>query len=264
VGKKSILQEIASYKREEIKIQQREWPISVLERKSAFSNATFSLKNKLLKQRSPQVIAEFKRRSPSKGFFKREYDLKKILSNYQDSGAVAISILTDTNFFSGSLDDLTLARRSVALPLLRKDFVVDDYQIYQAKAFGADMILLIAAILSKEEIIKFSKIAKSLALEVLLEIHSRQELEQSLTSEVDFVGVNSRNLNDFSLDLELFYKLGELIPKDFIKIAESGIDSPQLIKTLSGAGYSAFLIGEHFMRQEDSGEACKKFIASIK
>ena len=179
------------------------------------------------------------------------------------AGASGISILTDTQFFGGSLDDLLLARKTVSLPILRKEFIVEEYQIYEAKASGADAILLIAASLSKQEIRDFSILAKQLQLDVLVEIHNEAELEKSVHATVDIIGVNNRNLKTFEVSIENSIRLSEKIPSEFVKISESGINSVENVKELKKYGFEGFLIGEHFMKTENPGNALKDFISKL-
>ena len=174
-----------------------------------------------------------------------------------------MSVLTDGKYFGGSLDDLLTARASCNLPLLRKDFIIDQYQIVEAKAYGADVILLIAAILSKEDIKQFSELAKSLNLDVLLEVHNEEELNKSIMPSLDMLGVNNRNLKTFEVSLETSKKLSTLIPNDFVKVSESGISTIEAIKTLQPYGYKGFLIGENFMKTDNAGESAKRFIEEL-
>ena len=174
-----------------------------------------------------------------------------------------MSILTDKKFFSGSLKDLKEARNITKLPILRKDFIIDIYQIVEAKAYGADLILLIAAALSNKEIKVFSDFAKKLNLEVLLEIHSINELKNSLTTSIDIVGVNNRNLKTFEVDINISKELSDQIPNDFIKISESGINKPSSVVELKKYGYKGFLVGENFMKTNDPGESASRFIKKI-
>lgn len=187
-----------------------------------------------------------------------------VVRDYEKAGASAISVLTDTRFFGGSLGDLLLARNSVSLPLLRKEFIVDTYQIYEAKAYGADAILLIAACLSEEELVEYSEVAKKLGMDVLLEVHNEEELHRSFLPHVDMIGVNNRNLKTFEVSIETSKKLAAQIPSEYVKISESGISNPDAVLQLRPYGYSGFLIGEHFMKTEDPGESAKKFIEAIR
>lgn len=187
----------------------------------------------------------------------------EVVSGYQAAGASAISVLTDTDFFKGTLDDLTEARKALTIPLLRKEFIVDKYQIAEAKAYGADIILLIAACLTTEEIQDFSTYAKQLGLNVLLEVHDEEELNRSIFDTIDAIGVNNRNLKDFSVSLDHSYDLVNKIPSQYIKVSESGISDPETIKNLKKAGFQAFLIGENFMKTENPSVAISNFVKEL-
>lgn len=210
------------------------------------------------------IIAEFKRKSPSKGWFKpQELEVEPVIVSYNYKGASGISILTDEQFFGGNLDDLIQAKVITDIPILRKDFIVDQWQIAEAKAFGADVILLIAACLSKEEVKRLAAYAKSIGLEVLLEIHNEEEAE-FICDEVDMVGVNNRNLKTFEVNIDLSLELINKIPPTKPAIAESGISNPETIVTLKRAGYKGFLIGETFMKEQDPGKAFADFVIALK
>ncbi len=213
------------------------------------------------------IIAEFKRKSPSKGFIKEGAAVKDIVPGYARSGAAAISVLTDGDFFGGSLDDLREARalldaEGFTTPLLRKEFIVDEYQLYQAKAYGADLVLLIAAVLTPDETERLAQVAHSLGLEVLLEIHNEAELA-NICADVDVVGINNRNLATFVTDINTSVSLGEKIPHSFIRISESGISEPETVRALRAEGFRGFLMGENFMKQANPAEALQIFIAQV-
>lgn len=256
----NILEKITLAKRREIALKKQLFSTAHFEQSPLFERKTISLKNSLLKQ--PGVIAEHKRRSPSKAVINQSLSVEEIVCGYANAGVSGISVLTDGQFFGGSLDDLLLARASVQLPLLRKDFMVDSYQILEAKAYGADLILLIAAILDKDQIRQFAKLAKSLGLEVLIEVHSREEIEENLVPEVDFFGVNNRNLKTFEVSIETSKDLAVHIPEEFIKISESGLSQPESVKTLLDCGYKGFLMGEHFMKTLNPGTAARDFLVN--
>jgi indole-3-glycerol phosphate synthase len=205
------------------------------------------------------IIAEFKRRSPSKGFFNADADVETIVGGYSAAGAVAISVLTDCDYFGGSLDDLSAARKVSAVPLLRKDFIVDPYQICEARIAGADVILLIAAAMTADKCAELAEFARSLDIEVLLEIHNEQELTH-LNPFVNVVGVNNRDLTTFVTDVSTSYRLSPMIPAEFPKISESGISSLSTLKELYDAGFRGFLMGENFMKEPKPDEALKQFI----
>ena len=205
------------------------------------------------------IIAEFKRRSPSKGEIHAMALAAEVISGYAANGASACSVLTDTPFFGGSLADLAIARSSVSIPLLRKEFVVDARQIFEARCYGADAILLIASVLTFDEICKFIDIAHGLGMETLLELHNMAELDK-LSPETDMVGVNNRNLSNFVTDTDTSLKLIQALPADIVKVAESGLTSIAEVERLRGEGYRGFLIGERFMKHENPANALKEFL----
>jgi indole-3-glycerol phosphate synthase len=259
----NILQQICEKKREEIVRQKENMPLAYLQQfYDLTGHPTISFKQALLNSRSG-IIAEFKRRSPSKDWIHSGADVKKITSDYERSGAAAISILTDEPFFGGSFHDFKRARKVVTrIPLLRKDFILDEYQIHQSKVLGADVILLIAACLTKEEVAHFSALAHSLELEVLLEIHNEKELDY-LTDDIDVVGVNNRDLTRFQTDIEISLQLANQIPSHRVKISESGLSNIDAVNELRQAGYRGFLMGECFMKTPDPGKALEQFIQSL-
>ena len=257
-----ILTKIVNDKRIEVNLRKQLIPIKQLEQSILFERETVSLTEKL-KNSTTGIIAEHKRRSPSKQVINHDLNVFDVAKGYQDAGVCGMSVLTDGKYFGGSLDDLLTARASCNLPLLRKEFIIDSYQIIEAKAYGADVILLIAAILTKEEIKTFSELAKSLNLDVLLEVHNEAELHKSIMPSLDMLGVNNRNLKTFEVSLETSKQLSDLIPNDFIKVSESGISSIQAIKTLQPYGYKGFLIGENFMKTNNAGESAKQFIKTL-
>ena len=258
----NILDTIVAQKRKEVEEAKRKRTIAELEQGPFFKKETLSLKHHLLDEGRTGIIAEFKRRSPSKGVINDKVRVEDITSAYEQYGASGISVLTDTEFFGGSLDDLVAARVN-KVPLLRKDFMIDEYQLVEAKAFGADAILLIAACLTPGQVKSLAQSAKSLGLEVLLELHDECELEH-VCADVDLVGVNNRNLKNFAVDLEHSVRLAQQIGDGFVKVAESGINDVKNINYLKGYGFKGFLIGEHFMRQTDPGAAFKEFVAALK
>ncbi len=258
----TILDKITNNKRKEVATKKETIPLRLLEKFSLFSKDTYSLAE-ALKNSSTGIIAEHKRRSPSKSVINDSVLLENVVLGYEKAGASGISVLTDTPFFGGSLDDLLLARNSVSIPLLRKEFIIDPYQIYEAKAYGADAILLIAACLSVEELKQFSHLAKSMNLDVLLEVHNLEELQKSMLPNVDMIGVNNRNLKTFEVSIETSKELSEKIPSEFIKVSESGISSIETIKELMNYGFQGFLIGETFMKNENPGDSAKKFITNL-
>lgn len=253
----NILETITDYKRGEVARRKKEWPVARLEKERFFNRETYSLKKFLLSDRKTGIIAEYKRKSPSKGIINNRDSVEAVTRAYFSYGASGISVLTDHEFFGGSLDDLVAARDN-SLPLLRKDFMLDEYQLIEAKAFGADVILLIAACLSPHEVKSLSAAAKNLGLEVLLELHDETELGH-LCDTVDLVGVNNRNLKTFAVNLEHSVALAGQIDDKFIKVAESGINDVKNIHYLKQFGFRGFLIGEYFMKQENPMMAFKDF-----
>jgi indole-3-glycerol phosphate synthase len=254
---KNILDEIISQKKKDLANRKSRFTISHLQAQLAYDVKTLSLKNYLDRKNSTGIIAEIKRKSPSKGWLRPHLSVEQISIEYMQNGATALSILTDKTFFGGSHNDLLTARHFNLCPILMKDFVIDEFQIIEAKAFGADIILLIAAVLSADEITLLSKKSHELGLEVILEVHSIDELKNSPLDNIDHIGVNSRNLKDFSVNTELFFQICDEIPRDKIKIAESGINDSGIILKLRKFGYKGFLIGEHFMKSAVPGEALK-------
>jgi len=232
-----------------------------LEKGRYFSRQTLSLRKRLLNDKHTGIIAEYKRRSPSKGIINDRDSVEAVTMAYTAYGASGISILTDLEFFGGSLDDLISARDN-GIPLLRKDFMIDEYQITEAKAYGADVILLIAACLSPLRVKQLAQKAKEFGLEVLLELHDESELDH-ICELVDLVGVNNRNLKTFEVDLEHSTRLAEKIGSDFVKVAESGINDVNNIRYLKAHGFQGFLIGEYFMKQKSPMEAFKNFSYSL-
>jgi indole-3-glycerol phosphate synthase len=188
----------------------------------------------------------------------------QVAISYENAGVCGMSVLTDIKYFGGSLEDLILARASVTMPLLRKEFIIDEYQILEAKAHGADVILLIAAVLTKSEIKNLAELAKSIGLDVLLEVHNEEELQKSIMPSLDMLGVNNRNLKTFAVNLETSKILSNLIPDDFVKVSESGISTIEAIKDLKEFGYQGFLIGENFMKTDNPGKSAKDFINKLK
>ncbi|MGM5470590.1 indole-3-glycerol phosphate synthase TrpC [Flavobacteriaceae bacterium LMO-SS05] len=258
----NILENIVADKLKEVELRKKLIPIEQLEQSVLFDKDSISLVQNL-KSSSSGIIAEHKRRSPSKSVINQNLNVFDVAKGYEKAGVCGMSVLTDGKYFGGSLDDLLTARASCKLPLLRKEFIIDPYQIIEAKAYGADVILLIAAILSKEELKAYSELAKSLELEVLLEVHNDKELKKSLFESVDLIGVNNRNLKTFEVSLETSKSLSLLIPDDFIKVSESGISSIEAIKELQSYGYQGFLIGENFMKTDNAGESAKQFISLL-
>jgi len=255
----NILDQIIASKKREVLLKKSIIPINQLEQSVLFEQKTNSLVHHL-SNNSSGIIAEHKRRSPSKSIINQSNSVEETVKGYENGGASGISILTDNQYFGGSLDDLILARATTHLPLLRKDFMVDEFQLIEAKSFGADVILLIAAVLSRNEIKQLSELAKSIDLEVLLEIHNQEELDKSIMPSLDLIGVNNRNLKTFEVNLDYSKQLAEKIPNDFIKISESGINSPETVSDLKNFGFKGFLMGEYFMKSENPENEMKEFM----
>lgn len=259
----SILKKIVTHKKKEVERLKQTVPIDLLKQRPYFNRQIISAKEALVSENSSRIIAEFKRRSPSKGSIKKNANVDQIIASYEKAGAAICSVLTDRQFFGAKKKDFEKARKISTLPLLRKEFIVDAYQIYETKALGADLMLLIASILSPDDYKKYTRIAKQIGLEVLLEIHNEKELN-CLSDDVDLVGVNNRDLNTFKVDLNQSINLAEKIPQNFTKVSESGISNPEAINLLKQYGYQGFLIGEHFMTKDKPGLACEKLVSSIK
>lgn len=259
----NILDKIVANKKREVQYAKDNTSYTKLEESDFFHRDCYSFKEFLLDPERTGIIAEFKRKSPSKGIINDKVSVKEVTGVYAAAGASALSVLTDRDFFMGRKSDLIAARQANTIPILRKDFMIDEYQIIEAKSLGADIILLIAAILTPEEIQKLAPLAKSLGLNVLLEVHNLEELERSVNPDLDAIGVNNRNLADFTVSVETSYKLAPHIPHEFLKISESAISNPETIKQLKLAGFNGFLIGENFMKQEDPGKAMRDFVSEL-
>lgn len=259
----TILDKIIIRKKEEVAQAKALVPESGLMEMEGFGRPCLSLKKSLLHPDRNGIIAEFKRASPSKGVINDEVRVAEVVAGYEKAGASAVSVLTDRDFFGGSLEDLTEARRALNIPLLRKDFVIDRYQITEAKAYGADIILLIAASLSPTEIKDLAEYAQQLGLNVLLEVHALEELAPNLIDSVDAIGINNRNLHDFKVDIAHSIRLSAEIPDSFLKISESGLSDVQTVLRLREAGFQGFLMGEHFMRTSDPAAALEQFSSAL-
>ena len=258
----NILEQIIRDKRKEVAAKKQTVSIADFERMSLFSKERKSLKQSLLAEGSTGIIAEFKRKSPSKGIINANADVASITAAYAQQAA-GISVLTDEPYFGGTNTDLITAREATSVPLLRKDFIVDEYQLYEAKSIGADVILLIAACLSKEEVKQLAQTARQLNLEVLLEVHNEEELD-CICDEVTMVGVNNRNLKIFEVDINTSLHLINQLPKEKPAVAESGISNVNSIVTLRSAGFKGFLIGENFMKHAEPSVAFIQFVNTLK
>ncbi len=266
-----ILKKIIANKKTEVARQKEAVPLSLAVKTGSrsFNRPTVSMK-KAIEESSYGIIAEFKRRSPSKGWLYPEAKTEKIVPAYEKNGASACSILTDSDFFGGSFTDLQQVRELVQLPLLRKDFIIDEYQLYQSRMMGADVVLLIAAAVTKEECKYLASVAHELELEVLLEIHSEAELSY-LNEHIDMLGVNNRNLETFHTDVERSFQMVDFMKKEIggkesnqlLLVSESGISEASIVKKLRDAGFRGFLMGEVFMKSTDPGKALSAFIKAL-
>jgi indole-3-glycerol phosphate synthase len=257
-----ILNKIIDHKRNILPLRKGLMPPAVLEKFPYFNRTCVSLADRLLAGDTTGIIAEFKRQSPSKGMINATAVVEGVTGDYELYGAAAISVLTDDHFFGGSSEDLMAARETVKIPILRKDFIIDEYQLLEAKAIGADIILLIAACLTPPEVKMLSASAKSLGLEVLLELHDEEELDH-ICDDTILIGINNRSLKNFEVDLDRSLKMAAKIPKDKIKIAESGISNADQINIFKQNGYAGFLMGENFMKEINPGETFRKFVSNL-
>lgn len=255
----NILDKIMAAKKWEVNEFKKKSDIPSLSKYPLFNRSVYSLKDFILDPAKTGIIAEFKRKSPSKGIIKPNASPKIITRAYFENGASGLSVLTDFEFFGGSIEDLSEARLFSPLPILRKEFIVDPIQIFEAKAIGADAILLIAECLTKVEIMEFSKIASDLDLEVLLEVHEKEQLDK-WNPNIGLLGVNNRNLKTFEVSIQHSLDLFPLMPKEVLKISESGLNNPDSLVKLKIAGFNGFLIGEYFMAQEDTPKAVENFM----
>lgn len=256
----NILDKIIERKKQEIAEAKSRIHLEKLKDSAFFGRPTFSLKE-TIKTKSG-IIAEFKRQSPSKGIINDKVLPLEVVSQYEKFGASAVSILTDEDFFGGSFDDILSVRNHLHISILRKDFMIDEYQFYEAKSIGADVILLIAACLSPIQVSEFTELAHSINLEVLLEIHSEEELKH-INNNVDFVGINNRNLKDFKINLQHSVDLKNQLPKDILSVAESGIYNEEDFRFLKERGFDGFLMGEYFMKSENPGKKFGEFISNV-
>jgi len=257
----NILDTIVAYKKGEVAERKGVVSLKDLEARPRFSIPVRSLSASLLKDDSTGIIAEFKRKSPSKGFIKEHADVNEITAAYTKFGAACLSVLTDINFFGGSDEDLQQARKN-NIPILRKDFIVDEYQVVEAKSIGADVILLIAACLTPAEVKHLAEVAASLDMQSILELHAEEELEH-ICDATKIIGINNRDLKTFNVDIERSLRMAEKLPADKIKIAESGIDKIEDILLFKDNGFKGFLIGEHFMKQPDTPAAFEAFVQKL-
>lgn len=259
----TILDRIISTKRTELDERKSLYPIKLLEKSIYFKTLPLSLKKYICRPDLTGIIAEFKRQSPSRGAINPYAPVERTTIGYMQAGASALSVLTDESFFGGKNQDLITSRKYNYCPILRKDFIIDEYQVIEAKSIGADAILLIASALSKAEIRRFGELAMTLGMEVLLEIHHEHELDK-ICDDRFLAGVNNRNLQQMETQVETAFELAKKLPAGMVKVAESGLKDPQTVVQLKAAGYEGFLIGEHFMQQARPEIACRKFIQEVK
>jgi indole-3-glycerol phosphate synthase len=256
----NILDKILAVKKQEVERRKELFPAKLLEESIYFPSPTVSMKKYLLRSDKSGIIAEIKRKSPSKGVINPNVSVERISIGYMQAGASGLSILTDSEFFGGKNEDLTTARNFNFCPILRKDFIIDEYQIIEAKSIGADVILLIAAALPPKRLKGLAQFAKSLGLEVLMEVHNEEELLNNIHPELDIVGVNNRDLKRFVTDINISKELVAKIPEDYVKISESGISDPAVMLELKECGFEGFLIGEQFMKESRPEVGAKHFI----
>lgn len=260
----NILDQIIEHKRKEVEEQKRLYPVTVLEQSLYFSRLPVSMKEYIQREDKTGIIAEFKRKSPSKGVINGKASVERTTVGYVEAGASALSVLTDKQFFGGSNEDLMTARKVNSSPIIRKDFTIDEYQIIEAKSIGADAILLIAAVLEPNRSKELAALAHSLGLEVLLEVHDEAELKANLESGADMIGVNNRNLKTFEVSIDVSKTLAPMIPDAVVKVSESGIFSPETILELRKYGYEGFLIGENFMKNNHPHTAAMEFMNELR
>ncbi|PTB97833.1 indole-3-glycerol phosphate synthase TrpC [Marivirga lumbricoides] len=260
----NTLDKIVAYKRDEVNEAKKLYPIELLKQKTYFNARPVSLSAYVKNEDKTGIIAEIKRKSPSEGFINQHISVEEVSIGYMQASSSALSVLTDGPSFGGSLKDLETARKFNYCPIIRKDFMLDAYQVYEAKAHGADAILLIASILSRSEAEELAGLARELGMEVLLEVHNQQEIDSHVGEYADLVGVNSRDLKTFSTNLETATALVKQIPASYVKIAESGIKTPEDALNLKNAGFDGFLIGTTFMRSARPEKTCQKFSAQLK
>lgn len=258
----NILDTIIAHKKIEVASRKAATPASILEKTPGFQRDRYDLASSLLDPQRTGIIAEFKRRSPSKGLINGQADVATVTAAYANNGASAISVLTDSEFFGGTPEDLAAARGN-QVPILRKDFIIDEYQLIEARSMGADVILLIAACLSPEEVKSLAKSAQSLGLSVLLELHDASELAH-VNEFTPIVGINNRNLKTFAVDINRSLAMAAQLPGSVIKVAESGIDNVENIRLFKQHGFHGFLIGELFMKAEDPAKRFEAFVQELK
>ena len=260
----NILDQIVEHKKKEVEERKALYPVKLLEKSIFFATQPVSMKKYIQREDKTGIIAEFKRKSPSKGVINAYASVERTSIGYMQAGASALSILTDKHFFGGTNEDLMTARKYNFCPIIRKDFTVDEYQIIEAKSIGADAILLIAAVLDPERSKELTSFAHSFGLEVLLEVHDEDELKQNLQVGADMIGVNNRNLKTFEVSIDVSKRLSALMPNDIVKVSESGISSPETILELREYGYKGFLMGENFMKHSRPDESAMEFMTDLR
>ncbi|MEY3920913.1 MAG: indole-3-glycerol phosphate synthase TrpC [Bacteroidota bacterium] len=259
----NILETIIAKKRLEVESSKILQPLKALEKSQYYNRTCISISKALQEPGATGIIAEHKRKSPSKGVINDQLNVNDVVFAYQQAGASAISILTDQAFFGGSNDDILTVRNSISIPILRKEFIVDEYQIHEAKSIGADLILLIASCLKPSEVKTYAKLANQLGMEVLLELHNEDEFSH-ICDEVQLVGINNRSLKTFSVNIERSLEMAAKLPSQKIKVAESGINHASEVKIFREHGYKGFLIGENFMKSSHPGDSLRSFINELK
>lgn len=260
----NILDTIVAHKKKEVAQRKNKYTNHDLEKSPYFERQTLSLKKNLQAADSSGIIAEFKRKSPSKGWIHEQAIPSQVTQGYQQAGASGLSVLTDEDFFGAKPEDFNEVRQHVTIPMLRKDFMIDEYQIVEAKSMGADVILLIAACLAPNDLYHLAKLAHTLKLEVLLEVHNQEELEANIHEYIDLVGVNNRNLKTFEVDINTSIDLAPKIPSNMVKISESGLSHIATLHQLRSVGFQGFLMGENFMKTTSPGETCASFIQKLR
>ncbi|MBK8501479.1 MAG: indole-3-glycerol phosphate synthase TrpC [Saprospiraceae bacterium] len=258
----NILEKIITTKRKEVAERKQQITINQLEQSPFYCRSVISMVESLRSKAPFAIIAEFKRRSPSKGDIFAGAEVEPIVKGYAKAGCAGISILTDETYFGGHLNDLMEARTYVQVPLLRKEFIIDEFQILEAKAAGADLILLIAEVLTEKEVLRLAEFSQGLGLEVLLEMHTESQIDK-INDYVNIVGINNRNLKTFEVDLEASIRLLHKLNGKYLRVSESGLSDPANVIKLADAGFDGFLVGENFMKSHRPGEACSAFIQDL-
>jgi indole-3-glycerol phosphate synthase len=258
----SILEKIVASKYKEVEERKLKFPVSTLEKSKYFNRITHSLKTSILREGSFGIISEYKRKSPSKGIINASAQPVQVCSGYHEAGSSALSVLTDYDYFGGTSHDLSDVRQNVNCPILRKDFIIDEYQITEARSIGADAVLLIAEVHDAKRLGQLFRFARSLELEVLVELHDEKNIAR-IPPDAEIIGINSRDLASFNVNFDHLTRMVHLLPGESVKVAESGIKSVNDYLSLKNAGFNAFLIGEQFMKSIDPAAECKSFISML-